>query len=81
MATIVLEKAYDEPVTEEQIAAMRTATEACLDINDVTRVKTYVSTDRRRFVCIFEADDVEAVRRSMDSVKMPYERVWPATSF
>ena len=81
MTTIVLEKAYDEPVTEEQIAQMRSVTEACLDINDVKRIKTYVSTDRRRFVCIFEASDAEAVRRSMDSVKMPYGKIWTATSF
>jgi hypothetical protein len=81
MTTVVLEKAYPEPVTEEQIAQMRETTEACLDLNGVRRVKTYVSTDRTRFVCIFEATDAEAVRRSMDSVKMPYGTIYAATSF
>jgi hypothetical protein len=78
MATIVLEKVLDEPVSDEQVEGMRQQVEACLEINGAKRQRTILSADRTRFVCIFEADDTEAVRRTMDSAGMPYDRVWIA---
>ena len=81
MASIVLERRFDTPVTEEMIEAMKAQTEPCLEINAVVRVKTYITPDRLRFVCVFEAADAEAVRRAMDSAGMSYDEVWPATVF
>jgi hypothetical protein len=81
MASIVLERRFDEPVTEEMIEAMKAKTEPCLEVNAVTRVKTYITPDRKRFVCVFEAADAEAVRRAFDSAGMGYDEVWPAQVF
>jgi hypothetical protein len=81
MATIVLERAFEAPVTDEMIDGMKQKAEPCFEINAVTRVKTYITPDRLRFVCVFEAADVEAVRRAMDSAGMGYDDVWVATAF
>lgn len=81
MASIILERRFSEPVTGEMIEAMKEKTEPCLEINAVTRVKTYITPDRLRFVCVFEAADAEAVRRAMDSAGMDYDEVWPAEVF
>jgi hypothetical protein len=80
MSTIVLEKTLEEPVSDEQLAGMRETTEACLAINSVKRLQTILSSDRKRFICIFEAEDTEAVRRSMESAGMPYDTVWAAAT-
>lgn len=77
MTTIVMERSVEEPATDEYLEQMRSAAEACFEINDVVRKKTYVSADRKRFVCIFEARDTESVRRSLESVGMSYEQLYP----
>jgi hypothetical protein len=81
MAIVVLERSVKEPATEEYVEGMRQAAETCFEINDVVRKATYLSEDRRRFVCIFEARDVESVRRSLETVGMDYEHLYAATFF
>lgn len=76
METIVLERSQDEPATEEYLTQMREKAEACFEVNDVTRKTTYVSADGKRFICIFEAQDLQAVKRSLDSVGMDYQHLW-----
>jgi len=78
MQTIVLERTQDEPVTEAYLQEMRKAAEACFEINDVVRKATYVSDDGKRFVCVFEARDLQSVRRSLESVGMEYQHLWVA---
>jgi hypothetical protein len=41
-------------------------------------MRSYLSTDRRRMVCAFEAPDAEAVRTSFRSAGISFERVWDA---
>jgi hypothetical protein len=81
MAKIVLERSFDTPVTDEMIEGMKEQAAACLELNAVTREITYLSGDRKRFVCIFEASDTESVRRAMESAGMEFDTVWPATTF
>ena len=78
MPTIVLERSQDEPATSEYLDQMRQAAEACFEINDVRRLNTYVSADGKRFVCIFEARDLQSVQRSLESVGMDYQQLWVA---
>jgi hypothetical protein len=78
MQTIVLERQQDEPATTEYLEGMRTKAEACFEINDVVRKATYVSEDGKRFICLFEARDLQSVKRSLESVGMDYEHLWIA---
>lgn len=79
MATVIMEMTLDAPASDEQIGKMKEATEVCFEMNDVTRKVTYYAPDRQRFVCVMEARDVETARRALESAKVPYERIWPAT--
>jgi len=81
MSIVVMERELPEPATEEYVTAMREKAEACFEVNDVVRKQTYLSADRKRFVCIFEARDVESVRRSLESVGMSYQHLYSATVF
>jgi len=76
-----MERLYEQPVSDQQLESMRQATEPCFEINDVTRVQTLTSPDRKRFICIFKARDSESVRRAMESAGVKYDTVWPATVF
>ena len=81
MSTVVMEMAVEEPATDEQVEGMKAAAETCFEINDVVRKQTFLSSDRKRFVCVCEARDVESVRRALESAGIPYDRVWAASVF
>jgi len=81
MPEFVMEKTFPEPASDELVANMRQATEACFEINDMVRRVTYASAGRLRFVCVMEARDLETARRALESAGMTFDRLWPATSF
>jgi hypothetical protein len=41
-------------------------------------MRSYLSTDRLRMVCEFEATDAESVRQSYRSAGVRFDRAWPA---
>jgi len=78
MPHMIVETVYDPPATEEEIDAKASKLEPCLEGHGVRWVRSYMSLDRRRRVCIFEAADAESVRASYRSAGVKFERVWPA---
>lgn len=76
-----MERVFAVPPTDEELEAMKQRTEVCLEVNDATRVKTFASADRKRFICVFEGRDLESVRRAVESAGVEYERMWTATTF
>jgi hypothetical protein len=81
VSTVVMERIFPVPPTDEELERMKAATETCLEINGSTRLRTFASQDRHRFVCVFEGPDLEAVRRSVESAGVEYERLWLAETF
>ena len=81
MSTVVMERVFDVPPTDEELEKMKSATETCLEVNAATRLQTFASMDRKRFVCIFEGPDLEAVRRAIESAGVDYESMWVASVF
>lgn len=81
MPTIVMERTFAVPPTDEQLDAMKQKTEICLEVNDAARVSTYASGDRKRFICVFEGRDLESVRRAVESAGVEYESIWTASVF
>jgi hypothetical protein len=51
----------------------------CLETHGVRHVVSYVTPDARRMICVFEAPDAEAVRRTARELGYKYDRLWPAT--
>lgn len=81
MTTVIMQMTMEEPASEEMVAGMKQAAEACFEINDIDRKVTYLSQDKKNFVCVMEARDVESARRALESAKIPYGSLWAATSF
>lgn len=81
MSTVVMERVFAEPPSDELLEKMKNATETCLEINGSTRLQTYASNDRKRFICVFEGPDLEAVRRAVESAGVTYESLWVANTF
>jgi hypothetical protein len=78
MAHLVLEQVFDPPLTDEEHNRVASVIDECLKIRNARWMRSYLSTDRRRMVCEFEAPDAEAVREAYRSAGVTFERVWVA---
>ncbi len=78
MAHVIAEFAFSEPLTDEEHAKLADRVEPCLASYDVEWQRSYLSTDRLRMVCHFEAVDAEAVRLAHRSAGAPFEGIWAA---
>jgi hypothetical protein len=81
MARVILEQSFSKPMSDEELKVLSTRVDDCLDVRDGTWRRSYVSTDRRRLTCEFEAPDAEAVREACRSADVPFERAWTAEVF
>ena len=62
------------PITDEGATACRGIVDA--NANDgVTWVHSYVSQDKKRTYCIYDAPAPEAIRRAADRNRLPIERI------
>jgi hypothetical protein len=81
MARVVLEQFFEEPISEDAYAQLSKRLDPCLDARRAVWRRSYVSKDRRRITCEFEAADAEAVRQACRTANVPFERVWAAEVF
>jgi hypothetical protein len=75
---LIAEQTFDEPLTEDDHGRIGRRVDDCLAQHGARWVRSYLSTDRRRMVCEFEAPDAEAVRVSYRSAGVKFDRVWTA---
>ncbi|MBZ0252845.1 MAG: DUF4242 domain-containing protein, partial [Candidatus Methylomirabilis sp.] len=47
--------------------------------HNVRLLRSYVSPDRLRMICLFEAPDAESVRIANRKAGLPVDRVWTAS--
>ena len=78
MTHMIVETVYDPPISEDDFDANASKLEPCLEGRNVRWVRSFMSLDRRRRICIFEAPDAEAVRSAFRSASVKFERVWAA---
>ena len=81
MARVVMEQTFETPMTDEQLSEFAKRLDPCLDIRDGTWARSYLSSDRKRMFCEFEAPDADSVREALRSAKIPFDRVWAAQVF
>ena len=80
MAKVILEQRFDErPFDAERYRQAQTDNAWCLKAHDVSHVLSYVSSDGRRMICVFDAPDAEAVRRVSAQLGYSFDSVWSAT--
>ena len=80
MATIVIEHRFERrPFDVERFSAAQRRSAPCFTLHGVRHVVSYVAPDGLRMICVFEAPDCEAVRRTARQLGYGYDSVWPAT--
>jgi len=78
---LILEREFEAPLPEEQHDGEAARLDPCLTAHDVRWLRTYVSLDRKRMLCEFEAADAEAVRGAFRGAGVTFMRVWAAEQY
>jgi hypothetical protein len=73
---VIVERSFDEPANLESLQAKEDANQWCLDTYQVKFVRTLLSNDRKRMLCLYSGPDAEAVRAAQREAEMPVDRVW-----
>jgi hypothetical protein len=76
LANVVVERGFAEPVTVAALQAIEDAGASCMELHRVTFLRTFVSLNGRRMLCLYQAPDAESVRLAQRQAGMPLERVW-----
>jgi hypothetical protein len=78
---LIVEYEYDPPLTDERLNDASRALRPCLEVRGITRLRTWLSNDRRRGMCEYRAADAESVREAYRTAAVGYTRIWSGTLF
>lgn len=78
MPVLVLEQSFDTPVSSEELTSAAKRVDRCLEAYAARWMRSYLSKDRKRMICEFEAPDAEAVRNAYRSAGINFENCWVA---
>lgn len=73
---VVVQRSFAEPVWLEEVQAQENAAVWCLRTHRVRFCRTFLSLDRTRMICLYEAPDSESVRLAQREARMPFDKVW-----
>ena len=75
---VIVEHVFETPLTDERHGSSAKRLDECAKLRNVRWMRSYLSTDRMRMFCEFEAPDVESVRDAHRSVGITFVRAWAA---
>ena len=78
MSRIVVERSFDSPPSDADIATVADRERPCLQVYGITWRRSLLSEDRRRMVCEYEAADAESVRRAQREAEAQFDHIWSA---
>ena len=81
MAILVLEQTFDKPMTADDLRDAAKRLDQCLVAHGARWMRSYLSKDRKRMICEFEAPDAQSIRDAFRSAGAPFEKVWSGDLF
>ena len=78
MEFVVVERVYEQPFTDQDLIDMPRRAGPCFSIRRIKRLHSFISKDRLRTVCLYEAPDASVVRDAHDQESIPYVKIWSA---
>jgi hypothetical protein len=81
MPYMLVEYDHDPPLTDEKHDAASARLDPCLQVRGIRWIRSWLSADRRRGICEFEAADAESLREAYRSASVKFSRVWGAELF
>ena len=78
MPRIIVERSFETPPSDADLAAVADRERPCLGVYDVQWKRSLMSSDRRRMICEYEAADAETVRKVQREARADFDHVWGA---
>jgi hypothetical protein len=79
MENVVVERTFEEPCGTEAVAVMQEKSRWCFGEHRIRFLTSYISSDRKRMICIYQAPDAESVRLVNRQLGFPFDRIWSAS--
>lgn len=76
---VVVEREFPEALTPDRVRELAAKANGCLDLYRVEGVRSYLSPDGTRMICVFRAPDAESVRMALRDGGSPPATVWSST--
>ena len=80
MEIVLVERSFQDPIDPKEVREAAERGHWCMDLHGVRPLQSYISADRRRMICVFEAPDAESVRKANTTAGLAFDRVWTAQS-
>jgi hypothetical protein len=81
MELVIVERVYDEPLSDEHAEELRRKAGPCFRMRRVKHLKMYLSKDRLRAICLYEAPDAATVREAHEQEGFAYAKIWSASTY
>ena len=78
---VVVEQVFDPPLTDEEHGRIGKRIDTCAGMRNARWMRSYLSADRKRMFCEFEAESAEQIRNALRSAEVRFARVWPALKY
>lgn len=72
---------FERPVTAEALTVIEGNAGVCLKNHRVRSLRSFISSDGRRVICLCRAADAESVRIALRESELPVERVYALQQF
>ena len=79
MTEVLVERHYEEPLTDADMAAMIEEGSGCLGLHRVHWNRSLLSSDGRDLICHFSSADAESVRIALKALGAQRASVWACT--
>jgi hypothetical protein len=76
MSRIIVERTFDTPQSDADMAKVADRERPCLEIYKVKWKRTLLASDRQRMICEYEAADAETVRKVQREAQAMFDRIW-----
>ncbi len=81
MKYLIVEHSFDPPLKEEDLNNISERLGPCLEQHKIKAMRSYVSDDGSRMLCVFEAPDAESVRIAHRTANVDFDSVWVGEAF
>jgi hypothetical protein len=75
---VMVRRRFDVPADFAALHALEEKGGWCLQQYGLNHLRSYLSADALRSLCLYAAPDAEAVRQVQRKLAMPFEQAWPA---
>jgi hypothetical protein len=76
---VMVERSFEAPIEFDELQRCEEAAGACFELHEVRFIRSYLSADKRRMFCLYEAPDAEAVRIANQQGGLPFDRAFAVT--